>query len=110
MNHARKRESGIVVSVELIFILTILVIGLLVGWVAIRDSVVAEMHDTAEAIGELDQSYYFEGTNDPGTNTATEGAEFNDTIDDGVNGAVDAGDRTSIDLNYAPDSEDLNLP
>ncbi len=112
MRNGRNKQSGVIISAELVFILTILVIGLLVGWVAIRDALVAEMHDTAEAIGELDQSYFFQGTNDPGTNTSTEGAQFNDAIDDsGASPAdADAGDRTGIDLNYAPDNEDVSLP
>ncbi len=103
----KKGESGAIISGELIVILTVLAIGLLVGWVAVRDSVVAEMHDIAEAVGELDQSYSFPGTNDPGTGARTDGAAFNDAIDSVGNSPsnTNAGDRTAINVQIAPSDE-----
>ncbi len=50
-------ERGFVNSMELILIATIAVIGLIVGLVAFRDSVVQELGDSASAVGELNQSY-----------------------------------------------------
>ena len=52
-------EGGFVVSSELILIATVLVIGLLVGMVALRDQVTQELADVADAISELNQSYEF---------------------------------------------------
>lgn len=52
-------ESGFVVSSELIFIMTIVVIGLLTGLVTVRDQVITELADVADAVSEVDQSYSF---------------------------------------------------
>ena len=72
-------EAGFVVSTELILIATILVIGLITGLVTIRDAVVTELADVADAISEVDQSYSY------GAITAhcalTAGTEFQDDSD-----------------------------
>ncbi len=52
-------EAGFVVSTELILIATILVIGMITGLVTIRDAVVTELADVADAISEVDQSYSY---------------------------------------------------
>ena len=52
-------ESGFVISSELIFIATLLVIGMVTGLVTVRDQVVLELADIADAISELDQSFSF---------------------------------------------------
>ena len=44
-------EGGFVVSADLILISTILVIGVLVGLVTLRDQVVQEFGDLATAVG-----------------------------------------------------------
>ncbi len=54
-------ESGFIVSAELVLIATILVIGLIVGMVEVQSSVVQELNDVGEAIGRLNQSYYYSG-------------------------------------------------
>ncbi len=78
----KKKQEGFIVSVELIFIVTILVIGLVVGWVAVRNAVVFELHDVAEAVGSLDQSYTFSGTNGlVGVSAGTSGSLFADAVD-----------------------------
>lgn len=77
----RNRQGGFIVSAELALITTILVIGLIVGLVAVRDSLVAELHDIAEALGELDQSFNFQGIVDPSTGATTEGSNFEDLND-----------------------------
>ena len=105
MKKQQKNQAGFIVSAELVLIATILVIGLIVGMVAIRDALTAEMGDVAEAIGKLDQSYYFEGLNDTGTNAAVAGSTFNDEEDstcggDGCQG--DAGDAIGINFNVPP--------
>ena len=50
-------EAGFIVSAELVLIATIVVIGLIVGLSEIQHSIVNELNDVADAIGELDQSY-----------------------------------------------------
>jgi len=102
----QKKEAGFIVSAELVLIATILVIGMIVGMVAIRDATVAEMGDVAEAIGAIDQSYSFEGINDLGTNAWVAGSHWADDPDnilDPINGRQGtAGDQTGIDFNVPP--------
>ena len=78
-----RNQGGFIVSLELIFIATILVIGLLVGWVSIRDAMVFELHDVAEAAGSLNQSFAYRGVLDldPLENTETVGGYFRDEVD-----------------------------
>ena len=54
-------ESGFIVSTDLLLISSILVIGLLVGLVSLRDQIVQELGDVAVAVGNLNQSYSFAG-------------------------------------------------
>lgn len=54
-------DAGFIVSAELLFLFTVTVLGLLVGWVHVRNAVVAELTDVANAILALDQSYAFVG-------------------------------------------------
>lgn len=89
----RKKEGGFILSAELILILTIGVIGLIVGLATLRASIVAELEDTAEAIGSLNQSYEFDGTAAGPAGTpfaATAGSVFADDID------TNAGDESEF--------------
>ncbi len=83
-----KDEAGFVVSAELIFIATLLVIGLVAGWVAIRNSVVSELTEVAQAIGSVDQSYSFNGRSNCASMTA--GSAATDTYNSLQSGAVAA--------------------
>ena len=76
-----KNQSGFALTSELILIVTILVIGGIVGMVTVRDSVTAEMHDVAEAIGELDQSYDFDGILNSQTTAIIAGSSWSDAAD-----------------------------
>lgn len=100
MKKQQKKEAGFIVSAELVLIATILVIGLIVGMVAIRDALTAEMHDVAEGIGALDQSYYFEGIVDLGTGAQVAGTSFTDTVD------LEAGDQQGVDYDVTPDQDE----
>jgi hypothetical protein len=76
-------EAGFIVSADLILISTILVIGVLVGLVTLRDQVVQEFGDMATAVGNLNQSYSFSGatiTFDGSTFTVA-GSNFLDASD-----------------------------
>ncbi len=83
-------ESGFVVSTELVIIATILVIGMLVGLTTIRDQVVTELSDVADAISALDQSYAFSDITGHASSTAgtvfDDEADFCDANDNGVQG------------------------
>ena len=74
-----KDEAGFVVSTELVLIATILVIGLIVGLTTVRDQVVQELGDLAMAIGNVNQSYTYNGVT--GHTSATDGSTFNDEPD-----------------------------
>ena len=52
-------ESASVNSAELVLIMTLLSIGSLVGMKSMRDSVVTEFADMAQAIANLDQTYSY---------------------------------------------------
>jgi Flp pilus assembly pilin Flp len=80
-------ENGFVVSAELVLVATLLVIGLIVGMSEIQHAVVQEMNDVAEAIGSLNQSYFYTSfvarKNVGGAaKSFTRGGQFVDGIDD----------------------------
>ena len=54
-------DRAFVVSAELTLIATILAVGVVVGLVSVRDSVLQELGDVASAIGILNQSYSYSG-------------------------------------------------
>ena len=73
-------EDGFVTTSDLILISAILVIGMLVGLVTVRDQVVQEFGDIATAIGQLNQSYSFGSVTIGGFTVA--GSSFADLSDD----------------------------
>jgi hypothetical protein len=85
-------ESGFIASTDLLLISTILVIGLLVGLVSVRDQIVQELGDVALAVGNLNHSYSFAGytatfTTASATYTFTvAGSDFTDASDFCENG------------------------
>jgi hypothetical protein len=72
-------DSGFVVSAELILVATILVLGMIVGLVSLRDQIVQELGDVAAAFSRLNQSYSFSGVT--GHTSATSGSQFIDQTD-----------------------------
>lgn len=72
-------ERGFIVSSELILIATVLVIGLLAGLTTIRDQVVQELADVADAISEINQSYSYNGVT--GHSASVAGSVFTDLRD-----------------------------
>ena len=81
-------EAGFIVSAELVLIATILVIGLIVGLSSIQHAIVQELNDVGDAVGRLNQSYFFSGfsagKSDGSDNLKayTRGSAFLDTVDD----------------------------
>ncbi|OYW24507.1 MAG: hypothetical protein B7Z55_01975 [Planctomycetales bacterium 12-60-4] len=79
-------ESGAVISAELVLVLTILVIGIIVGLSEVAVAVNTELNDISNAIGALDQSYFFTGFKGQGIvdkqKNATGGSRFDDKADD----------------------------
>lgn len=54
-------ENGFVVSAELILVATIVVLGLIVGLVEVRQAISEELEDVAAAFGAINQSYTYAG-------------------------------------------------
>jgi len=72
-------ETGAIVSAEIMLVGTILVIGVIVGLKSVRDSVVTELADVAQAVANVNQSYCFSGTCGHGGHSG--GGEFQDRAD-----------------------------
>ena len=62
---------------EYLFVATILVIGIIVGLVNVRDAVNAELSELANALLALSQGYSFSGTS--GCSASTDGSQAIDT-------------------------------
>jgi hypothetical protein len=73
-------EAGFIVSAELVLVATILVIGMIVGLVSVRNQVVQELVDVGQAIGNLSQSYAYGGVNKLWM-AFTDGCYYNDKAD-----------------------------
>ena len=73
-------EAGFVISAELVLVATILVIGMIVGLVVIRNQVVQELVDVGEAIGAMSQTYAFGGIYKPDC-ALTDGSYWSDQKD-----------------------------
>lgn len=90
-------EAGAVLSAELVLVLTIVVIGVLVGLKALQAAVVTELTDVAGAVGSLNQSYSYGGIESCGA--AVAGSAFQDTTD----GCADALDSLDLNVNATPE-------
>ena len=79
-------EAGFLVSAELVLIFTLVFCAVAVGVSVVRDSLVQELGDVAEAIGALDQSYNYRAVSAPleggGNHGSCAGSGFNDEEDD----------------------------
>lgn len=79
-------QCGAVISAELVLVLTILVLGVIVGLSEVAVAVNTELNDISNAIGALDQSYVFTGfragTSIDKPKSATAGSRFSDKPDD----------------------------
>lgn len=54
-------DDGALIAIEFLFVATILVIGIIVGLVGVRNAVVAELTELGNAILALSQGYSFQG-------------------------------------------------
>ncbi len=79
-------ETGFLISAELVLIFTLMFCAVVVGFAVVRDSLVQELGDVAEAIGALDQSYNYRSIRAPlengGDHARCSGSGFNDEEDD----------------------------
>ncbi|QDT37960.1 hypothetical protein [Stratiformator vulcanicus] len=75
-------ELGLIISAELVLVLTIGVIGVVVGLNAVAKSVNHELMDVASAIGAVDQSYFVSGFFNQHLNAGKAGFGFADRADE----------------------------
>ncbi len=54
-------DCGAIIATEWVFVVTILVLGIITGLVALRQAVISETTELAQAILALNQSYSFSG-------------------------------------------------
>lgn len=85
----RIKQGGFIVTMELLLLSAILVLGLIVGMVSLRDSMLAELSDLSESIGALNQSYNILGVNNAAGTAATAGSSFQDAADTTPYGPID---------------------
>lgn len=72
-------EHGFVISSELVFVATLLVIGMVTGLTTVRDQVLYELGDVADAVSEIDQSYAYSAVTAHTSSSA--GVQFADLND-----------------------------
>ncbi len=101
-------DSGFVVSTELVLAGTLLVLGVLVGQTTLRDAVIVELADTADAIQAANQTFSFTAVT--GHSSSVSGTVFGDALDFcdgdlfGLQGeqGTGSGNGTCINLSLAP--------
>ena len=97
-------EAGTVISAELVLVLTILVIGVIVGLSEVAVAVNTELNDISNAIGSIDQSFAFTGFHADGgaglkLKSVVNGSRWSDKHDD-------CDDNQSCDLVCGPPGSD----
>jgi hypothetical protein len=81
-----KDDCGALIATEWVFVATILVLGSITGLVAVRQAVIFELDDFANAVLSLNQSFSFSGQSNCESSTA--GSAFADTCDSIVMGST----------------------
>lgn len=79
MSQLWKDEAAFVVSTDLVLISCILVLGMMVGLVSLRDQVVQELGDVGAAIAVLQQTYTWSAVT--GHTASVAGSRMLDTTD-----------------------------
>jgi hypothetical protein len=88
-------ETAFIISAEIMLIATILVLGLIVGFTAVRDTMISELSDTGASLGQINQSFSYGGLTGHSSNLA--GSSFNDTTDPaGSNNSASSSSVTCI--------------
>jgi hypothetical protein len=72
-------EAGFIVSAELVLIATIMVLGLIVGMATVRDQIIQELADVANAFSDINQSYSWSAVT--GHTSSVAGTQFDDETD-----------------------------
>jgi hypothetical protein len=72
-------DAGALIATEWVFVATILVLGIITGLVAVRQAVISELTEFANAVLALNQSYSFSGQSNCQSSTA--GSQATDSSD-----------------------------
>ncbi len=79
-------DAGLVLSAELVFMSSIVAIGMIVGLAAARDGVSSELADIGSAVNEYNQGYLVNGMTGHGASVAgthhADSTDFCDVADD----------------------------
>lgn len=81
-------ESGVIISAEIVIVLTVAVLAMIVGLAEVAVAVNTELNDISNALGSLTQSYFVTNYKGFDRNTGKSysfysGSQFLDQIDDG---------------------------
>src|SRR5438445_90021 len=79
-----KDDCGALIATEWVFVATILVLGSITGLVAVRQAVITELTDVANALLSLQQTYSISGQSN--CESSTTGSVFLDSTQEIVNG------------------------
>jgi len=90
-------DCGALIATEWVFVATILILGIITGLVAVRQAVISELTETAQAILALNQSFSFSGQSNCESSTA--GSSGSDTTNTIIEGSVAA---STASINQAP--------
>jgi hypothetical protein len=105
-------ETGAILSAEVMLVASILVIGMVAGLASLRDSIVTELADLAQALANVNQSYSYSGV--AGHHVFNGGGVFIDTFDfcDVADLAVNQGSKcvTICTVGVAPAGNDGLAP
>ncbi len=91
-------DHGALIATEWVFVATILILGIITGLVAVRQAVISELTEFANAVMALSQSYSFAGQSNCLSSTA--GSQATDSTNTIAESSVNA-DQNSI-LNQTP--------
>jgi hypothetical protein len=72
-------DAGALIAGEWVFVATVLTLGAVTGLISVRQAVIAEMHDCANAWCALNQGYTYSGQTNP--ECTTHGSEYRDGDD-----------------------------
>jgi hypothetical protein len=74
-------DCGALIATEWVFVATILVLGAITGLVAVRQAILSELTEFANAVLSLNQSYSFSGQSNCQSSTAgSQATDVNDSI------------------------------
>ena len=90
-------DCGALIATEWVFVVTILILGIITGLVAVRQAYISELVETAQALMALNQSYSFSGQSNCESSTA--GSSGSDTTNTIIEGSVAA---STASINQAP--------